>query len=315
MEGMLISVIIPVYNEAEGLPTLFEALEKLKVQYPDRHFEFVLVDDGSRDGSYAIMQQLGKNKSDYVLAQLCRNFGSHAALRAGMTLACGDYMAFISADLQDPPEMAVKMLDAALTENVGLVWGQRLERKDPWHKSLAAGLFYKLIQRYVFPNLPEGGVDVFLMSRAVMLKLQDLKEKNTVPYYQLLWMGVPFTSVGYVRAARQHGVTKWSFAKRLKMAIDVFFLYSYLPLRLVSYAGMILTGAGFVWAIVILYLHMIQNAAQPGWASLMLAILFFSGLQLIFLGVIGEYLWRISEQGRGRPDFYLETVADHRSQS
>lgn len=311
----LVSVIVPVYHNAATLPVLVDRLSSVAAKLADDRFEFVFVDDGSRDESFEVLRQLAKTDERLRMIRLSRNFGPNAAILAGLTFAHGDCAVVLAADLQDPPELVPAMLDR-WRDGDRVVFTARRSRADSLASRLASGMFNRLFRWLVFRDFPPGGFGFALIDRQVMDILLELQEKNAFIFGQLLWVGFKRGVVHYDRKPRQEGRSGWTPAKRIKYFIDAFTAFSYIPLRAASVLGMSLAGLGFVYALAIVVARLANGTAVPGWASLTVVVLVTSGVQLVLVGILGEYLWRVLDETRRRPVFIVETLVNiERSQS
>jgi polyisoprenyl-phosphate glycosyltransferase len=300
----LISIIIPSYNEEENLPILYERLQHV-ADTLIHTFEFIFVDDGSSDSSFQILEDLFRKDSRVKIIKFSRNFGSHAACLAGLSRATGDACTFLSADLQDPPEM-IETLINEWNKGYEVVLGIR-----EWGKGtsrLFPTLYYQAVRRFALPNMPEKGTDVFLIDRKVVDTIVSIREKNTSIFGLILWSGFKQTIVQYRKGIRQKGISKWTLGKKVKLFIDTFVSFSYLPLRLISLVGILLACLGFLYAFFIVFNRLFFSVPVEGWASLMVALLVVSGTQLVFLGILGEYLWRNFDETRKRPAFIIDRM-------
>jgi polyisoprenyl-phosphate glycosyltransferase len=298
----LISIIIPSYNEEENLPSLYERLKHV-AEGQTHTFEFIFVDDGSTDGSLQILEDLARNDKRVKAIKFSRNFGSHAACLAGLSKSAGDACTFLSADLQDPPEM-IETLVNEWQKGYQIVIGVRQWENDP--KRLFPTLYYKAVRRFALKNMPATGTDVFLIDRKVVDTIVSIQEKNTSIFGLILWSGFKQTIVAYNKGARQKGLSKWTLGKKIKLFIDTFVSFSYIPLRLISLVGILLAFLGFLYAFFIVFNRLFFSVPVEGWASLMVALLVVSGTQLVFLGILGEYLWRNFDETRKRPAFIID---------
>lgn len=305
-----VSVVVPVYCNAGSLPSLHERLSHVAEQQNDCSFEFIFVDDGSFDDSYAVLQSLAQRDARVRVVKLSRNFGSNTALMAGLSYARGDGVALIAADLQDPPELIDDMLQL-WRSGTRVVLAARHQRDDPLLSRLPAALFNRAFRRFVFKDFPANGFDFVLLDRQVVDVLVACGEKNTHIFGLIMWAGFKRAVVYYDRAERQYGTSMWTFTKKIKYFIDAFSSFSYLPLRLASSLGFILAGLGLLYAVVVLMARLLAGIQVEGWASLMVVLLLTTGAQLVMLGVIGEYLWRNLEQTRHRPLFVVERIIEH----
>jgi dolichol-phosphate mannosyltransferase len=299
----LLSVIVPLLNEAENLEALHGRLSEVAGKL-DRDVEFVFVDDGSTDGSFDKLLELRSRDARVCPIRLARNFGSHGACLAGFSQARGDHAVILAADLQDPPELLIDLV-AAAEKGHDVVWANRESREDPAITLLFAGMYNRMMRRIALPNWPERGFDFVLLSRRVLSVVLARRERNTSLFGQILWAGFPQTSVSYNRMARRAGRSKWTFAKKLKLAIDSFVGFSYVPIRVISAAGLVFACVGAAYAAFVVFRRLTAGVPVEGWTSLMVVVLILGGVQLLMLGVLGEYLWRTLDETRGRPPFIV----------
>lgn len=300
----LISTIIPCYNEEENLPALYQRLRGV-AENVKHDFEFIFVDDGSSDNSFPILKNLSLTDGRIRIIKLSRNFGSHAACLAGLTRATGEACIFLSADLQDPPEMIESLL-GEWSKGYDVVFGIR--ESDNWSSRLFPKVYYHAVRRYALRNMPETGTDVFLIGRKVVDAIVSIGEKNTSIFGLILWSGFKQTVVAYRKDRRRKGRSKWTLGKKIKLFIDTFVSFSYVPLRLISLVGILLACLGFLYAFFIVVNRLFFSVPVEGWASLMVVLLVVSGTQLIFLGILGEYLWRNFDETRKRPAFIIDRM-------
>lgn len=304
----LISVIIPVFCNAPTLPSLAQRLREVAESIPQHRFEFIYVDDGSTDTSFPTLLRLAEQDERVRIVRLTRNFGSNAAILAGMNYAAGDCVGFIAADLQDPPETLAEMVKK-WEEGAKVVLAVRRNRYgDPWATRFWARIFNWLFSKLVFPSMPTEGIGFFLVDRQVASVLIRCEEKNAHLIGLVLWTGFHPTCVEYDRAIRRDGKSKWTLGKKLKYAIDAFAAFSYLPVRLVSVLGVLLASIGIIYAAFIIALRLLRSTPVQGWTTLMVVLLLGFGVQLIMLGIIGEYLWRTLDAARHRPLFVVDSV-------
>jgi len=300
----LISIIIPSYNEEENLPALYDRLKHV-AETLKHTFEFIFVDDGSSDRSFQILEDIARKDSRVKVIKFSRNFGSHAACLAGLAQATGDACTFLSADLQDPPEM-IETLVNEWARGYEVVIGIREWEKES--SRLFPKIYYKAVRRFALKNMPETGTDVVLIDRKVVDTVVSIKEKNTSIFGLILWSGFKQTIVQYRKGMRQKGISKWTLGKKIKLFIDTFVSFSYIPLRLISVVGILLACMGFLYAFFIVFNRMFFSVPVEGWASLMVVLLVVSGTQLVFLGILGEYLWRNFDETRKRPPFIIDRI-------
>ncbi len=297
-----ISVVLPVLNEEMNLHPFYARLSTTVNLLPEYQWEFIFVDDGSTDQSYAQILELHKKDDRVKGIKLSRNFGSHSALAAGLTQATGDAAVIMSVDLQDPPD-AIRDFTAEWRKGAHVVWGMRRSRGDPWAKSFFANLFYNFCRKAVLPNYPKGGMDCGLLDRRIIDIFLNIPEKHGFLFATILWMGFKQVYVPYDRGKRTAGVSNWSFAKRLKSALDLIISFSYFPIRFMIHSGIIVSSLSILSAIVLLIGSFVFHIQYSGWSFVLSAVFFFGGIQWVMMGILGEYIWRGADQAKGRPRF------------
>jgi glycosyltransferase involved in cell wall biosynthesis len=304
----LVSIIVPVYFNAKSLPALAERLNALSKRVKKHRFEFIFVDDGSGDDSFDVLSSLAKKDGRVTVVKLTRNFGSSTAIQAGLAHSKGDCAGFVAADLQDPPEAMEEMIQQ-WEKGSKVVFAVRKTRKgDSWSTRLFARFFNVLFKKLVFNRFFDQGIGFFLADRTVIDFLVRCDEKNAHLFGLILWGGFEPSIVNYDRLEREHGGSRWTFGKKIKYFIDAFAAFSYLPLRACLVIGFGVAGLSALYAIVVICMKIAGRFEVPGWSALMVAVLFFSGVQLIMLGVIGEYLWRNFDASRRRPTWVVDKV-------
>lgn len=308
--GVDISIVIPVYyNEGSLLPLMRTLHAEVIDRYPDRTIEVVFVDDGSGDGSFAELAHIREQNPDRVtVVKLTRNFGQASALLAGFRLARGACVIAMSADGQDPASLINDMLDAWFDEHYEVVICTRNERDESRFRIVTSRLFYMLMQRLSFPDMPLGGFDFFLLGRRALNTF--LRNQETHPFFQgqILWMGYDAKLIEYQRQRRQVGRSRWTLSKRLTYVFDAVFSYSFLPIRLASGLGALIALLGFLYALVIFVGRLVWAHPVEGWAPLMIVVLVLGGSQMLMLGIMGEYVWRTLAQTRNRESYIVERV-------
>ncbi|MBK8666968.1 MAG: glycosyltransferase family 2 protein [Burkholderiales bacterium] len=303
-----LSLIIPVYKNEASLPDLLAALRALNTQLQDR-LEVVFVIDGSPDRCHEILrQQLPAQPFAATLVLLSRNFGSFAAVRAGLERARGRCFAVMAADLQEPPELAARMFELLQTEPVDVVVGVRSARDDPALQRWQASLFWAAYRRWVVPQMPPGGVDVFACNLVFRDALLVLEERRSSLIAQIFWLGFRRAELPYQRRARAHGESAWTWRKKVSYLADSVFAFTDLPIR-----GLLLTGSVGVLAATALGLlavigRLMGWIAVSGYTMTMVVILFFGALNLLSLGVVGSYAWRAYENTKQRPQALVLAV-------
>jgi glycosyltransferase involved in cell wall biosynthesis len=306
-----LSIVVPVYDEEETLAALFSELERvcgtiLKAHGP---VEIILVNDGSRDKSWEMIEEQCSQNANYVGVKLSRNFGHQIALAAGLETARGDVVVSLDADLQDPPAVILQMLKAH-QQGYDVVYATRRKRgQEPFSKRLTASLFYFLIEKLSGVHIPRNTGDFRLLSRRALTELSRLRETHRFLRGLVPWLGFPQTQIHYDRADRIAGETHYPFRKMLRFAFDGIASMSTRPLRL-AYALSVVLFAVFVgYILYVLYDHFVRGAELvPGWTSIMSAITIFGTIQLLLFGVFGEYLGRIYEQAKNRPLFIIQEI-------
>ncbi|MEO8104467.1 MAG: glycosyltransferase family 2 protein, partial [Betaproteobacteria bacterium] len=295
------TLIVPVYRNEENIPRLLERFAQLHRQV-DGGIEVICVVDGSPDRSYELLEA-GLVKATYPsrLLLLSRNFGSFAAIREGLKTAGGRYFAVMAADLQEPAELIVDSFAALQHDECDVALGTRISRADPWTTRLAAGLFWGLYRHLIQRELPPGGVDVFACNRAFREQLLAFQESHTSLVGQLLWLGFRRKLIPYARQPREHGRSAWKFRGKLKYLLDSIYSFSDLPIKIFVALGALGVLTSVVMGLVVLISRMTGGIDVPGYAATVIAVVFFSGLNMLGLGIIGSYVWRAYENTKSRP--------------
>jgi dolichol-phosphate mannosyltransferase len=301
----LITVVVPVYGNASDLRELHARLDAAANTIRPLECEFVFVDDGSQDESFEVLEALAARDPRVRILGLSRNFGSNAAILAGLGQANGDAVMTLAADLQDPPELIADLV-SAWGGGAQVVLAARRKREDPFLAKVLAGTFNRLFRLLVFPQFPKGGFDLMLLDRVVVDTILGMPEKNSYIFGQVLWVGFRRTTIHYERAARRTGRSAWTLWRKVKYFIDAFTAFSYLPVRAASLLGFILAAVGFLYAALVVVLRLSGNIVEPrGFSALIVVVLVTAGAQLVVAGLTGEYLWRVLEEVRPRPPFVV----------
>lgn len=295
------SIVIPVYKNEDSIGPLLQALDELATVL-DSALEVVFVVDGSPDRSFLLLQDgLANARFQARLVLLSRNFGAFAAIRCGLSEATGDFIGVMAADLQEPPALLHNFFAALTNKPLDVVFGQRLARADPGFSKLASNLFWATYRRFVQPDVPPGGVDVFALTAAFRDRLVALGEANSSLLGLLFWLGGRREFIGYNRREREHGKSAWTIKKKVAYLMDSIFAFSDLPVR-------VLMGIGLIGLVVAVLLGMVVFVTRlsglyqvPGYAGSMLAILFFGALNTFGIGIVGNYAWRAYENTKQRP--------------
>ena len=299
-----LSIIIPVYFNEMNLEDLYQDLSR-KVFGALESYEVIFVDDGSQDRSFELIQALSLKDEHVRFIKLSRNFGSHAAILAGLAHSKGDCAVVKTADLQEPSEMILTMFDKWKAGN-NVVLAIRSDRDESFMQKLFSNTYYRLMRKYVLKNMPEGGFDCFLVDRKVIEVLDKMDEKNTSIVGQILWVGFKSDQIYYVRQKREKGKSRWTLSKKIKLFIDSFLGFSYLPIRFITVFGFTFFFGAIVWAIYIIMNRILGGITTEGWTTLMVFNLFSSGIILVTLGILGEYIWRAFDASRNRPTYIVE---------
>jgi glycosyltransferase involved in cell wall biosynthesis len=303
----MLSVVVPVYRNAENISALLAALAGLQSALADQ-LEIVFVVDGSPDESYdRLLAALPQYPVRSQLLLLSRNFGSFAAIRAGLEAASGSRFAVLAADLQEPPELMLEF-DRRLREGTcDIVIGTRATRADPLSSRAGSGTFWAAYRRWVQPEIPPGGVDVFGCTKQVRDEILKLREANSSLIGLLFWVGFRREYVAYDRRERQAGKSAWTLTKKVRYLSDSVFNFTDLPVRLLFRIGFLGTFSSIVGAAVILVAKLTSRISVPGYTATALIVVFFGALNCLGLGVIGGYVWRTLENTKGRPNFLVAT--------
>ena len=294
------SIIAPVFNEVESLPVLIRRLSEVMDQTGEA-WELILVDDGSTDGSTDMIREMAKDDAHIRPVIFVRNFGHQLAVTAGLDYCRGDAVVIIDADLQDPPEVILEMI-ARWNEGYEVVYAVRSEREgETWFKRTTAAIFYRMIFRITDVKIPLDTGDFRLLDRKVVNVMNRMKEKHRFLRGMAAWVGYKQIGIPYKRAARLAGVTKYPFRKMLKLALNAITSFSYFPLQVATYIGFISAGISILAIPVVIVERLTGSQAFFGQATTLIAVLFLGGVQLISLGILGEYVGRIYDEAKGRP--------------
>jgi glycosyltransferase involved in cell wall biosynthesis len=298
------SVVVPAFNEADGLLEFHRRLTD--VMDPIGSWEVVYVDDGSQDATLSILQVLRRSDPRIALISLTRNFGKEIAITAGLDHASGEAVIVMDADLQDPPE-AIPMLVAAWRQGFDMVAAQRRSRRgESWLKRVTAHLFYSLMRHTGRVRLPVNTGDFRLMSRRTVDAVRQLREHHRFMKGLFAWVGFPTTSVLYDRAPRHSGTTKWNYWKLWNLALEGITSFTVVPLKVATYLGLCVALLAVIYAAEVVVKTLVLGNPVAGYPSLMAVILFMGGVQLVTLGVIGEYLGRVFNETKLRPLYLVE---------
>jgi glycosyltransferase involved in cell wall biosynthesis len=305
-----LSIIVPIFNEEAAIPAMVDRLAQIADQLSPLEIEILLIDDNSSDRSPQMLREVYRRDPRFRYARLAKNSGSHIAIVAGLAESHGASAVFLAADLQDPPELIPRMLES-WRAGTQVVWAVRAEREGVSKFDVfLSNAFYRLLNLMGEVNLPPRGSDFALFDRKVIDAL--LKSTGSHPNVvgEIARLGFSQAEISYTKARRIAGTTKWTFGRKLKAFADAFVLFSYAPLRIMSYLGIFCSFSGFAYALLIIVLRVRNSTPVQGWSSLMVVVLVLGGVQMMMLGVLGEYLWRTLEAARRRPIYFLEESSE-----
>ena len=306
---MKLSIVVPCYNEEACLPALHDRLSATARSAAGDDYEIVLVNDGSRDGSWRMMQQLASEDRHVVAVNLSRNHGHQLALTAGLDLSRGDHVLIIDADLQDPPELLPAMLDAMREQQADVVFGVRKSRAGQTaFKRATAHSFYRLLSRATDVDIPLDAGDFRLMSRRALDALLAMPEQARFIRGMVAWIGFKQVPFAYDRAERFAGATKYPLGKMLRFALDALTGFSSAPLKLASHAGLALSLGSLLLIVYIAYAWAVGRSIQ-GWTSLMLVVVILGAVQMFVLALMGEYIGRLYNEAKRRPLYIVQEIA------
>jgi glycosyltransferase involved in cell wall biosynthesis len=303
------SIVAPIYNEVETIPELFRRVKEV-MDANGEPWELILVDDGSTDGSTEKISDLAKRYRRVRPVIFARNFGHQIAITAGWDYARGDAVVIIDADLQDPPEMILE-LAKKWKEGYEVVYAIRAEREgESWFKKTTASLFYRLIYQITDVKMPVDTGDFRLMDRKVVDVLKQMRERHRFPRGMSAWVGFRQIGVEYKRGTRYAGVTKYPFRKMLGLALNAITSFSYFPLQVATFFGFLSAGLAILAIPLVVYLRMAGIPQFTGQATTLIAVLFLGGVQLVSLGVLGEYVGRLYDEAKGRPLYIVREAPE-----
>ncbi|MES2615997.1 MAG: glycosyltransferase family 2 protein [Bdellovibrionota bacterium] len=304
--SVFLSIVVPVYNEEESILLCYEKLVQVFSVY-EKTVEFIFIDDGSRDKSYSILKNLSVKDSRVKCIQFSRNFGKEAAMSAGFDFCSGEYVCQIDADLQDPPELIPEMIALAQQKELDVVYGVRTKRDGETRlKKITSFLFYKLIARISSIDIPEHTGDFRVMTKEVVMAIRKLKETQRFMKGLFAWVGFKQEGFYYERNSRSAGKTKFNYVKLWNFAIEGITSFTNVPLKLATYVGFFFACFSFCLAVFYILKYFLYGDRFQGFLTLIVAILFIGGIQIMFLGIIGEYLGRIYFESKNRPLYLVK---------
>lgn len=308
--GGRLSIVVPIYYNEPNIPDTIPQLLALEPRLDGMQLELVLVDDGSGDRSLELLREWQRREPTRIrVVKLTRNFGSMAAIQAGMTRATGDCVGMIAADLQDPPELFLEML-GHWRRGSKVVLAVRSDREESSMQRFFSGTYYALLRRFALAGYPSGGFDFFLVDRQVVEEVGRIDEKNTNLMSLIFWLGHHPVMLPYVRRQRRKGKSRWTLGKKVKLFIDSFVAFSYAPIRIVSLTGLLVAATAFLYGAYVLYSWAAHDIPVKGYAPTVILLALTSGIQMLMLGVLGEYLWRALDEIRRRPSYVIDDVIE-----
>lgn len=300
-----LSIVVPVYYNQDNLRPLYDDIKKKILDAAAFDCEIVLVDDGSRDESWKVMQELAQKDEHVKIFHLSRNFGSHAAILCGLTHSTGDCAVVKAADLQEPTEMILEMFERWEKGN-NVVLAVRKGREESFSQTTFANAYYWLVRKTALPQMPKTGFDTFLVDRKVIEVLERMDERNSAITGQILWSGFKTDKIYYTRKAREIGESKWTLRKKIRLVSDTLFSFSTVPITVVSIVGGLSFVGALIWAFVVFIFKITGHIAVTGWTTLFIFNLFSFGTIMLTLGLLGGYLWRTFDASRNRPTYIVE---------
>lgn len=308
MSERIVSIVVPVYYNELNIPDTVPQLLALEREMPGYRLELVFVDDGSGDRSLELLLDWQRRHPGTItVVKLTRNFGSMAAIHAGLSLATGDCVGMIAADLQDPPELFLEML-RHWEQGTKAVLAVRSDREESASQKFFSNSYYALIRRFALPGYPAGGFDFFLVDRQLVGDITQIREKNTNLMSLLFWLGYRPVLLPYVRRSRREGVSRWTLGKKVKLFVDSFVAFSYVPIRFLSGVGMLVATSAFLYGGYVFLSWAAMGIPVKGYAPTVILIALTSGVQMVMLGVLGEYLWRTLDETRRRPPYVIDEI-------
>lgn len=301
-----LSIVVPVYYNEDTLQMLYEDMKR-KILGQIGDYEIVFVDDGSGDASWEIMNRIRETDSRVQCIKLSRNFGEHAAILAGLSQCSGDCAVTKQADLQEDSRIILEMYDSWKKGNK-VVLAVRAERDENPIKKFFANMYYAIVRKFIDKNMPQGGCDCYLLDRQVIRVLELLDEKNSSLTLQVLWVGFRTDKIYFHRKDREVGKSRWTLSKKIKLVVDSMMSFSYFPIRLMTTTGVLFAVFAAILGTGVIVERFTIGTPIAGWASLMCVVLFSSGLILLMMGMLGEYIWRTLDASRNRPPFIIDEI-------
>jgi polyisoprenyl-phosphate glycosyltransferase len=310
MRSARFSVVIPVFQNRPNLPDTIPRLLELRTALPRYEVELVFVDDGSTDGSLELLLQAqARDGAEIRIVKLTRNFGQTPAIQAGLRYATGDCVGIISADLQEPCELFVEMV-RAWERGAKYVIAERSERSEGrWHRAVSS-IYWRLVQRFAFPDFPPLGYDFCLLDRQIVEGINGINEKNSSIFLLIYWLGYRPVRLPVTRAVRGKGKSQWSLVRKVGFTIDTLIAFTHVPARLISVFGLTMAAACLIYLLVLLAVWAFYQSAPPGWMTVVGLLTLIGSMILFSMGIISEYLLRILDESRKRQPYVVDAVHD-----
>lgn len=303
-------ILVPVYQNEANLSQTVPRLLSLRDDCLNEGYKLkiVFIDDGSTDNSYLILREFQKNNDCINLIKLTRNFGQIYAIQAGINHSKADCIGVISADLQDPETLFIEMLQK-LKKNISLVIAERSNREESITQRFFSSLYWQIIRRYGVAGFPKGGFDFCLFSSNVAKSISTISEKNTNIFPAIFWLGYNYEIIKYKRNKREKGSSTWTLSKKIALTVDTLISFTKIPIRFITYTGIVVSFLSLLYVVFVVIFKLLGYGSFPlGWTSLVVFISFFFGVVLFSLGIISEYLQRILDEARGRPNYIIEEI-------
>lgn len=303
-----LSIVVPIYKNQDNIrPFYNDFTDNIKPFIDD--YEIIMVHDASPDGSWNIMKEIAESDNKIKLIKLSRNFGAIAASFTGIQYSEGDCVTVKACDLQEPPELTVNMYNMWKNGSKSVI-AIRESRDDPWYTTIFSNMYYWLIRKMVISDMPIGGFDTYLIDRKIANKIVAINDKNSPITLQILWMGFGPDKTYYERRKREIGKSSWTFSKKMKLFVDSLIGFSYIPIRFMSVIGLVFSFGSILWGIYIIIVRLMGKIPVQGYTTIIVLILFSSGLIMFTLGLLGEYVWRTLDASKKRPISVVEEMVN-----
>ena len=303
-----LSIVVPIYKNQDNIRPFYNDFnDNIKPFIDD--YEIIMVHDASPDGSWNIMKEIAESDNKIKLIKLSRNFGAIAASFTGIQYSEGDCVTVKACDLQEPPELTVNMYNMWKNGSKSVI-AIRESRDDPWYTTIFSNMYYWLIRKMVISDMPIGGFDTYLIDRKIANKIIAINDKNSPITLQVLWMGFGPDKTYYERRKREIGKSSWTFSKKMKLFVDSLIGFSYIPIRFMSVIGLVFSFGSIVWGIYMIIVRLMGKIPVQGYTTIIVLILFSSGLIMFTLGLLGEYVWRTLDASKKRPISVVEEMVN-----